>query len=311
LASRGQAAGSSQDPHAGHGHDHQAGASAGPVRPGCGSRIWTDDQLDHFFGVAHAQGIQVHAHAIGDAAIDQGLDAYARLAAHASLEGRGWVAEPLPRLPVKDPSEEDGGLGNHAAHTMGRRSKAANLGRSAPQGSLNGPPADKPSLRHRFEHYEIVHDDQVSRTVELGIVSSSQPNFVGEWSAKGGMYHARLGDRYLLNNRFRTFLDTGIALAFGSDGMPFGPLVGLQSAIDHPDPAQRLTPAEAIWHYTTAAAWSLHWEDAVGSLAPGLKADLMVVDKKALDGRPTEWILKETISGGVSRGGNKQAIPAL
>lgn len=314
-----------KDPHAGHDHGpawaRQGGKASRPAaqgagtgaaapandptpdpadgaRPGCGSRIWTDAHLDHHFGTAHANGIQVHAHAIGDAAVDQGLDAYARLAAHESLEGRGWAVEAMPRLPGRMPGEED---------RMPDPVDLASFGQAPVERKQGG----STGLRHRFEHYEIVHDDQVARTVELGIVASSQPNFVGEWSAKGGMYHARLGDRYRLNNRFRSFLDAGIPLAFGSDGMPFGPLVGLQSALHHPDPTQRLTPGEAVWHYTTGAAWSLHWEDDVGALLPGMKADLVVLDRKDLDGTPTQWVLKETVSGGTSQGGNKQPVPSL
>lgn len=275
------------DPHAGHGHEQ---GTAGP----CGSRIWTDADLDRWFGTAHAQGIQVHAHAIGDAAIDQGLDAYARLAAREDLEGRGWVVESLPRLP--DEGEQGGlgglrGLGGTAA-APGHRAEAD--AHPAGQGGVR-------SLRHRFEHFEIVHDDQIARTAELALVSSSQPNFVGEWSAKGGMYESRLGARFHLNNRFQSFLEAGIALAFGSDGMPFGPLVGLQSAVQHPDPAQRMTPEQAIWHYTTAAAWSLHWEDAIGHLAPGMKADLVVLDQTQLTSQPGSWKIRETIAGGERR----------
>jgi predicted amidohydrolase YtcJ len=233
------------DPHAGHGHGGDGGSPTTDLR---GSRIWTDEELDHHFGSAHAAGIQVHAHAIGDGAIDQGLQAFHRLATRADLEGKGW---------------------------------------------------DGNALRHRFEHFEIAHDDQVLRTAELQVVSSSQPNFVGEWSAKGGMYHARLGDRFLLNNRFRSFKEAGVPLAFGSDGMPFGPLVGLQSAVAHPDPSQRLAPLEAAWHYTWMAAWSLHWP-ALGHLAPGHPADVVVLEGDA-EGQPKDWIVQETVTAGVSR----------
>lgn len=213
-----------------------------------GSRIWTDEELDRFLEAAHTAGIQVHAHAIGDGAIDQGLEAFARLAARSDLEGKGW-------------------------------------GQNA--------------LRHRFEHFEIAHDDQVRRAVELGLVSSSQPNFVGEWSAKGGMYHDRLGDRFLLNNRFRTFKDMGLLLAFGSDGMPFGPLVGLQSAVSHPVPSERLDSLEAAWHYTWMAAWSLHWP-GLGHLKEGHPADIVVLD--AVDPkRPSSWAVRQTIVDGQPR----------
>lgn len=285
------------DPHAGHGHD-------GPAPGPCGSRIWSDAELDRFFGTAHAAGIQVHAHAIGDAAIDQGLDAFARLAAHADLEGKGWTVETMPRLPSPPP-------GDFAAEAPERpspmaRAPPAGPGRQTPEraqspsDSRNADPVASASLRHRFEHYEIVHDEQMRRTVELGLVASSQPNFVGEWSSKGGMYESRLGPRYSLNNRFRHMLDAGLSLAFGSDGMPFGPLVGLQSAVQHPDATQRLTPREAIWHYTTAAAWSLHWP-SIGSLQPGMKADFVVLDERDLGLPPQQWSIRQAYSGGIPR----------
>jgi predicted amidohydrolase YtcJ len=245
--------------HAGHGHGPivktkegaakapKGPASAGPAG-GRGQRIWTDEELDRHFGSAHAGGVQVHAHAIGDGAIDQGLEAFHRLATRSDLEGKGW--------------------GGNA-------------------------------LRHRFEHFEIAHDDQVVRAAELRLVSSSQPNFVGEWSSKGGMYQCRLGDRFLLNNRFRTFKDQGLAVAFGSDGMPFGPLVGLQSAVAHPEAAQRLAPLEAAWHYTWMASWSLHWE-TLGHLAPGNPADVVVLSGDP-EGIPKDWVVQETTTGGTSR----------
>ncbi|MGB1587081.1 MAG: amidohydrolase [Thermoplasmatota archaeon] len=230
---------------------------------GHGMPNWTPQEVHEFFQKAHRHGIQIHAHAIGDAAIDQGLDGF----------------EALER-PTDEPTD---------GQTMNGR-------------AVTGEP-----LRHRFEHYEIVHDDQVVRTAQLGIVASSQPNFVGVWSSKGGMYEERLGERFLLNNRFRSFKNAGLRLAFGSDGMPFGAPYGLQAAVDHPVEAERLTPAEAVWHYTAEAAWSLHLHD-VGQLRPGWKADLLILDQPNLDAPPKTWTIQETISGGVSRGGNTEPI---
>lgn len=219
-----------------------------------GTAIWSDDEVEHHFAAAHAAGVQIHAHAIGDAAIDQGLEAFGRLAAHDDLEGHRW--------------------GN--------------------------------PLRHRFEHFEIAHDDQLARVAELGIVSSSQPNFVGEWSAKGGMYESRLGPRFFLNNRFRTMKQTGIEIAFGSDGMPSGALYGIDCAVHHPNTGQRLSALEAVWHYTERAAWSLHWEHEIGSLRPGMKADFAVLADTHLTRRPQEWTLMATATGGIVRSGSMQ-----
>ncbi|MEA3144297.1 MAG: hypothetical protein QOG31_1621 [Thermoplasmata archaeon] len=218
-----------------------------------GTLNWSDADVRRLFARAHDAGVQLHAHAIGDGAIDQGLAFFGELAARAGVEGSGW-------------------------------------GRNA--------------LRHRFEHFEIAHDGQVARTAELGIVSSSQPNFVGAWSAHGGMYQDRLGERFRLNNRFRAMKEAGVHVAFGSDGMPFRPLAGLQAAVEHPEAGQRMGAREALWHYTAAAAWSLHWEGEVGSLAPGSFADLVVLDVTGpqLDRRPpSKWRILETIAGGKSR----------
>ena len=208
---------------------------------------WSAADVERLFNRAHDAGIQIHAHAIGDAAIDQGLAAFARLAARDTVEATGW---------------------------QGNR------------------------LRHRFEHFEIAHDEQLRDTSRLGIVSSSQPNFVGAWSAKGGMYEDRLGARYAINNRFRTMLSAGIRVAFGSDGMPAGPLVGIAAAVHHPDPAQRLSAAEAIWHYTWWSAWSLHWDDAVGSLWQGKAADFVVLNCNDLEGDPSMWRIERTVLAG-------------
>ncbi len=211
---------------------------------------WSDTELGRLFARAHAAGIQIHAHAIGDAAVDQGLAAFATLAARSDIEAAGWNA---------------------------------NL------------------LRHRFEHYEIVHDDQLRRTAELGLVASSQPNFVGTWSSKGGMYEHRLGPRFALNNRFRAMLAAGIPVAFGSDGMPPGPLVGISAAAAHPDPMQRMESLEAIWHYTWWSAWSLHWEKAIGSLEAGKQADVVILEDNADLAIPDGWQIWRVLTDGISR----------
>ncbi|MCD6320643.1 amidohydrolase family protein, partial [Candidatus Bipolaricaulota bacterium] len=66
-------------------------------------------------------------------------------------------------------------------------------------------------------------------------------------------------------------------LAFGSDGMPPGPLYGLRGAITPPHPLQRLPPQEAIRAYTVGGAYSLFTEEEFGEIAPGKAADLVVL----------------------------------
>ena len=43
-------------------------------------------------------------------------------------------------------------------------------------------------------------------------------------------------------------------------------------------PEQRLSPAEALRGFTVDAAWAAFMEQEVGRLAPGLRADFVVLD---------------------------------
>ncbi len=244
-----------------------------------GVAVWTDEEVDRWYQDAHRAGIQVTAHAIGDAAIDQGLDGYGRLRALCS-------DAPPSASTAEAPSD---------AH---------------PTSSEPHPAWANNALRHRFEHYELPHDDAVERTVELGLVACAQPNFLGEWSAKGGMYERRLGPVFRLNNRYRTFLQAGMRLCFGSDGMPFGPLYGIQAAVHHPFDEERVTAAEAVWLYTERAAWACHWDDAIGSLQPNLRADALILGVPDLDAAdPVDWIIEETILDGFSVCRNDSPTP--
>jgi predicted amidohydrolase YtcJ len=134
--------------------------------------------------------------------------------------------------------------------------------------------------RHRIEHCELLSSTQIERIRQLGIVASMQPNFAGEWSGPDGLYEARLGKRRLRqNNPYRLLLDEGITLAFGSDGMPFHPLYGIWSAINHPVKNSRITLEEAMRAYTLDSAYASFEEDVKGSIEPGKLADIAVLEK--------------------------------
>jgi len=108
----------------------------------------------------------------------------------------------------------------------------------------------------RIEHFELATDNQIREAVQLGIILSMQPNFVGNWSGKGGLYEKVLGRDYGKNNRFRKILDEGGKIQFGSDCMPFSPEYGITSAVNAPFPEQRITLKEAVklYSYTTHSA---------------------------------------------------------
>ncbi|TKX45073.1 MULTISPECIES: amidohydrolase [unclassified Halorubrum] len=137
---------------------------------------------------------------------------------------------------------------------------------------------DAGEARHRIEHVELADDDAIARLAETGVVASVQPNFL-KWAGEGGLYEERLGpERTAETNRYRDMLDAGVELAFGSDGMPMDPLVGVHHAVTAPAEPQRLTVTEALRAYTSGAAYAGFEEDRLGTIEPGKRADLVALD---------------------------------
>lgn len=140
-----------------------------------------------------------------------------------------------------------------------------------------------PSLRHRMEHFELPVEDQLPRVKQAGLHLCMQPNFITNWSGPNSLYVDRLGsDRDQMSNPLRLIHDLDLPLAFGSDGMPPSPLIGLHGAIHGAYPQQRLTVSEAIDCYTMGSARFAFEEDEKGSLEVGKLADLVVLDSNPM-----------------------------
>lgn len=138
----------------------------------------------------------------------------------------------------------------------------------------------KKDHRHRIEHCEILSTQQIEMMNQLGIIASMQPNFVGRWGGPDSMYEARLGpDRDRVGNPYRAMLDEGVRLCFGSDGMPFNPIYGIHSAVNHPHKHNAIDLEEAIMCYTLNSAYASFEEDLKGSIEPGKLADLTILDR--------------------------------
>ena len=71
----------------------------------------------------------------------------------------------------------------------------------------------------------------------------------------------------------------GIPLAFGSDGMPFDPFFGMEGAVRHPEPEERIRPEEAFLHYSGTAERFVPGGGEGGAIAPGRRADLLLFDE--------------------------------
>ena len=88
-------------------------------------------------------------------------------------------------------------------------------------------------------------------------------------------------------------------MAFGSDGMPFSPRVGVQAAVHHVVPDERITLDEAVFAYTHEAARSLHVEQEVGDLSVGRWAAFLYQQAPWRDLLESPWHLQ--IPGQVPR----------
>ena len=158
--------------------------------------------------------------------------------------------------------------------------------------------------RYRIEHYEYPINDDIRRTVEMGVVASMQPNFVGEWGWPNGMYETRLGkERNQRTNPYNRLMNLGVHVSFGSDGMPFHALYGVWSAVNHPIARNKITVEEAIQCYTLEGAYATREEHIKGSIEPGKVADIAIL---ASDITGPDFILSTTESEVIERAKKEQ-----
>jgi predicted amidohydrolase YtcJ len=146
-----------------------------------------------------------------------------------------------------------------------------------------------PHLRHRIEHVQIIHPDDAPRLAKLNVIASMQPIH-----ATSDMFVADRfwGDRSKYSYAWRTQLNHGAPIAFGSDAPVESPnpFLGLHAAVtrrradgspsvDGWYPEQKLTLAEALSAYTLGAAYAANAENRLGMLAENYLADLIVLDE--------------------------------
>jgi predicted amidohydrolase YtcJ len=153
------------------------------------------------------------------------------------------------------------------------------------------------TLRHRIEHVQCVHPNDVHRLAQLGVIASLQPpHIMDDWPVADRVWGKRARYAYA----FRSLLDAGTHLAFGSDCpvAPLNPLLGIQAAVLRQDrkgepeggwyPGERLTVAEAVRGYTLGAAYAAGLEGVLGSITPGKLADMVVLSSDIFTIPPEE-----------------------
>ena len=166
-------------------------------------------------------------------------------------------------------------------------------------------------LRPRVEHAQTVRPEDVPRFAEEGAIASVQPIHC---TADMPWAPARLGPtRIAWAYRWRSLLDAGARLCLGSD-VPVAspdPRLGMWAAVTRRtpegtpasgwNPAERLSPAEAMAGYTSWAAYAAFEEDWRGRIAPGFAADLTVLDRDPTVGDPAAFlhvkVLRTVVAG--------------
>lgn len=152
--------------------------------------------------------------------------------------------------------------------------------------------------RFRIEHAQHLSPSDIPRFAALGVIPSMQPYHAiddGRWAGKV------IGpERIKTTYAFRSLLDAGARLAFGSDWpvAPATPLEGIYAAVTrrtldgaNPDgwvPEQKIRLEEALAAYTTGAAYAEFAEADKGQLAPGRVADFVVIDRDLFSIPPGE-----------------------
>jgi predicted amidohydrolase YtcJ len=143
--------------------------------------------------------------------------------------------------------------------------------------------------RFRIEHAQHLAPADVPRFKALGVIASMQPYHAiddGRWADRViGPERARL------TYAFRSLLDAGATLAFGSDWFvaPPTPLEGIYAAATrrtlddkHPDgwvPEQKIRVEEALRAYTAGSAYAGYAEADLGRLERGRLADFVLIDR--------------------------------
>ncbi|MFB6121318.1 MAG: amidohydrolase [Halobacteriaceae archaeon] len=190
---------------------------------------------------------------------------------YADADTRGeWVRDPDAARDLAERADDEGF--QVAFHAVGDAAVEAALDALA---ATENPR----EARHRVEHATLATDDQMARAVEAGAVVCLQPNF-HRWGGPDGEYAARLGDRWERANRLAAWHEAGATLAFGSDCMPFDPLLGVDYAVD-PPAGDGLDVTTALRAYTRGSAYAGFAEDETGTVERGKRANLV-----ALDGSP-------------------------
>ena len=141
--------------------------------------------------------------------------------------------------------------------------------------------------RHRIEHIEVVHPDDIARFAQLGVIASMQPPHPpGCAGVPLEPTVSRIGrDRWPVSYAWRTLKDAGAHICFASDWpvSPIDPIIGIEAAVTRKrwaesDPDQSFLLEEALSAYCVEGAYAEFKEDRKGMVRAGYLADIVVLN---------------------------------
>jgi predicted amidohydrolase YtcJ len=165
----------------------------------------------------------------------------------------------------------------------------------------------RPDPRPKITHCSLINDDLLRRLKAIGAVPAPFTSYAYYNSDKFHFYGEELMQRMMA---YRSFADTGITAAAGSDFSPgpFAPLMGIQGMVTRKGwngetwgANQRISVEEALRVNTINGAYASHEEALKGSITAGKLADFVVLadDPHTVDQDKIKDIaIMRTVTGG-------------
>jgi predicted amidohydrolase YtcJ len=152
--------------------------------------------------------------------------------------------------------------------------------------------------RFRIEHAQHLRPQEIARFGRDHVIASMQPYHAiddGRWAEK------RIGkERAKTTYAFRSLLDAGVTLAFGTDWTvaPLNPILSIYAAVTrqtldgkNPNgwiPEQKISVEEAVHAYTVGSAYAEFQENVKGTITPGKLADMVIISEDIFKIDPKE-----------------------
>ncbi len=163
----------------------------------------------------------------------------------------------------------------------------------------NEPPGSymPPQVSHRIEHTQMIRPEEIRRLAKLHMAACVQPhNMILDIN----MIDESVGPRGCFTYAYKEMIDAGIPVLFSSDAPVCdpSPLVGIHAAVTRQRrdgtpqggwyPQQRVSVAQAVQGYTTIPAAFYGQDRELGTLTPGKKADIIILDRDIFQIDPME-----------------------